>query len=114
MYTKKEREFYNQCRDKSCKRLNITVSQYNYLRRKGEALRQVYENNCNGIINDYVYDVETRIIEDEIYKYLIKQKINTPNHRIFVYFQTDPRGSTIYLDTEEISESNYNQAVCIY
>jgi hypothetical protein len=30
------------------------------------------------------------------------------------YLQTDPRGATIYLDTQEIPENNYTQAVCIY
>ena len=47
-YTKKERERYNDDRARACKRLGITKNQYNWLRRKGEALRKVYEANCNG------------------------------------------------------------------
>ena len=42
-YTKKEREYYNQQRDKICESLGITKNQYNWLRRKGEELRKIYE-----------------------------------------------------------------------
>jgi len=112
MYTKKEREYYNQDRDKACKRLNITLSQYNYLRLKGEALRQVYENDCNEI---YKTEEENNLAENKIKMKIWQYRLKNINLKALKWFyQTDPRGATIYLDTEEISESNYNQAVCIY
>jgi hypothetical protein len=49
MFTKLERERYNEDRERACKRLGITKNQYNWLRRKGEELRKVYENDCNGL-----------------------------------------------------------------
>lgn len=109
MFNKKEREYYNEQRERSCKRLGITKNQYNWLRRKGEALHKLYEDNCNGTIDEINYDLKTRVIETSIWCYL--HKIDT---RLSVYFQTDPRGATIYLDTKEIPENNYTQAVCIY
>lgn len=125
-YDTKERLYYNIRRAKTCEKLGITKNQYNWLRRKGEELHKVYEDNCNGeydkralILNDGVsadtcYEIDCSMIEGEIFTYLIKQKLNTKEHKLYVYFQTDPRGATIYLDTKEIPENNYNQAECIY
>jgi hypothetical protein len=108
MFTKKERERYNEDRERACKRLGITKNQYNYFRREGEILRKYYEDNCNGLFKkeqDYLDKVEP--LEGRIYN-----RSNLAN--LFIYFQTDPRGATIYLDTKEIPENNYTQAVCIY
>lgn len=108
-YTKTEREHYNKDREITCKRLNITENQYNWLRRKGQALHKIYEDNCNGIIqDDDTYFALTGVIENQIKEYLGHIGI------FFVYFQTDPRGATIYVDTKPIPENNYNQAECIY
>lgn len=114
MFTKLERERYNENRERTCKRLGITKNQYNWLRRKGEALHKVYEDNCNGVIAEDAYNLRTGDLEQAIYAYLIKQKLNTKKHKMYVYFQTDPRGATIYLDTKEIPKNNYTQTVCIY
>lgn len=108
MFTKLERKRYNENREKACKRLGITKNQYNWLRRKGEELHKVYEDNCNGVIEENDYFAKTKAIEDEIINKVVVKL------GLFVYFQTDPRGATIYLDTKEIPENNYNQAVCIY
>lgn len=110
MYTKREREIYNENRDRACQRLGITKNQYNWLRRKGEELRKVYENNCNGL---YKTEEESDKAErDLIYQINVyKQKFE---ELLYFYFQTDPRGATIYLDTKEIRDNNYTQAVCIY
>jgi len=107
-YTKIERERYNQDRVRVCERLGITINQYNWLRRKGEALRKVYEDSCNGVIAEDAYDLLTTSIEDNVKEYI------SGGEKYFVYFQTDPRGATIYLDTKPIPENNYAQAVCIY
>lgn len=103
-YTKKERKYYNIHREKTCKALNITKYQYNYLRRKGEALRKVYVDHCNG---DFSLENNETILEKEILNKACDLKL-------YLYLQTDPRGATIYLDKKPIPENNYTQAYCIY
>jgi len=114
MYNAKERAVYNQDRERACKRLGITKNQYNWLRRKGNEYHSACEENCNGTYTEQQYEVRTKCLENEIYHYLIIQKLNTKEHKLYIYFQTDPRGATIYLDTVKIPENNYTQAVCIY
>lgn len=106
MYTKKEREYYNEQRERSCQRLGITKNQYNWLRRKGQELHYIYVADCNGELEN-----ESQCFEDPIYK-----KVNEYVKKLglFVYYQTDPRGATIYIDKVEIPDNNYNQAVCVY
>lgn len=119
MYTKKERQQYNEYRERICQRLGITKNQYNWLRRKGEALRQVYEKDCNG---DYEKEAQTdnpKITAETRYEIDCATKeglirIKAKELKLFIYFQTDPRGATIYLDTKEIPANNYTQANCIY
>lgn len=114
MYTKKEREYYNQHRANVCERLGITKNQYNYIRRIGEQLHKVYENDCNGLYKD---ENESRIAESKItsklYRYMLKY-FSLPNTIIYTYFQTDPRGATIYLDKSPITQANYTNTSCIY
>ena len=108
-YTLTEREHYNKDREITCNRLGITENQYNWLRRKGQELHKIYEDNCNGIIqDDDTYFTLTGVIENQIKEYLGHIGI------FHVYFQTDPRGATIYVDKKPIPENNYNQAHCIY
>lgn len=110
MYTAKERANYNAYRENVCKQLNITKNQYNWLRRKGEALRKVYENDCNGL-----YKTEEERIDAErdlIYQINVYKQECT--ELLYAYFQTDPRGAALYLDTKSIPENNYTQAYCIY
>jgi hypothetical protein len=109
MFTKLERERYNEDRERACKRLGITKNQYNWLRRKGEELRKVYENNCNGL---YKTEADYESVAGAL-EMLIVNKVEE-HLKLFIHFQTDPRGATIYLDTKEIPENNYTQAVCIY
>ena len=107
MFTKLERERYNEDRERACKRLGITKNQYNWLRRKGEALHKVYEDNCNGTLTEQEYADRSSELEG-----IILEKGTELG--LFNYFQTDPRGATIYLDTKAIPENNYTQAVCVY
>jgi len=126
MFTKLEREIYNEHREWACKRLGITKNQYNWLRRKGEELNKIYTANCNGdydkiadnlkdgVTAEVMYEIDCTKKEGEIYAYLIDQKLNTKNHKMYVYFQTDPRGASLYIDIEAIPANNYTQAICIY
>jgi hypothetical protein len=107
VYSKKEREQYNIDRIRTCERLGIRELDYNAFRRIGQALNKIYCDSCNGDINDKQYEDLTMPL------YL---KANNLVHRLslYIYFQTDPRGATIYLDKKVIPENNYTTACVIY
>lgn len=108
MYSKKERERYNEDRKRKCEALGITKNQYNAVRRIGEKLRKAYEDNCNSSFNTEQMYLDT--IEP------LEQKAEAimSGLGLFGYFQTDPRGATIYLDVKPIPKNNYTSAYCIY
>lgn len=109
-YTKKEREYYYQYRASVCEKLNITVNQYNCLRRLGEQLRKVYENDCNGL---YKTEEEAEQAErDLIYRINVYKQECT--ELLYAHFQTDPRGASLYLSLEPILRDRYTDASCIY
>ena len=88
----------------------ITENQYNWLRRKGQMLYKIYEDNCNGIIQtDDEYLGLTVPIEKEVKAYLKKA-----NDKLHVFFQTDPRGATIYVSHLTLHDYDYSQGQCIY
>lgn len=107
MYTKKEREQYNHNREIVYKDLGITVNQYNWFRRKGAELNRIYVNNCNG-----VYETE-----DEYFLTISPIELSVEDKAkklsLFVYFQTDPRGASLYLSNEMMDQSNYNRGHAI-
>ncbi len=109
MYTAKERKRYNEDRQITCNKLGITENQYNWLRRKGQTLQKIYTDSCNGGLNDAQYEALTKQEYAEIKAYLKKEGL-----KLYIYYQTDPRGASIYLDKKAIPENNYNQAECIY
>lgn len=116
MYNKKEREQYNQHREYVCEALGITKNQYNSFRRDGERLRKHYENDCNGYqdINGEWDEVATERagqIEEQI-EDRVEEEVKELG--LFIYFQKDCRGATIYLDMQPIPENNYTTAYCIY
>ena len=51
-YTKKERDEYNTNRFIICETLGITKNNYNWLRRKGESIHKIYEDNFLGLESD--------------------------------------------------------------
>lgn len=107
MYTKKEREQYNLRRKIVCKDLGITVNQYNWFRRKGEELNRIYTDNCNGVYeteDEYFLTISPieLSVEDKAKKLLL-----------FVYFQRDPRGASLYLGKEVMDSMNYNRGRAI-
>ena len=106
MYTKQERKQYNEYRDRACQKAGITKNQYNWLRRKGEELRKIYEDDCNFDFSDEREQRE-KMLYDRILSYIKPLKLS-------IYYQTDPRGATIYIDKQPIPDNNYTQAICIY
>ena len=102
------RKQYNESREITSKGLGITKNNYNWLRRKGQALHKIYEDACNGIVNyDGEYDRLTEPIEEQVNNY-------AKCLGLYVYYQTDPRGATIYIDKQPIPDNNYTQAECIF
>lgn|SRR3990167_6332475 len=107
-YNKKDRDNYNHDRDITCDRLGITKNQYNQFRRIGQSLRKIYEMNCNGEFgNEFQYEEATN--DDYHGADNLAKKLG-----LEIFYQTDPRGATIYLDKEPIPENNYTNACCIY
>jgi len=106
-YSKKARDQYNIDRERTCTALGITKNQYNWFRRKGAELHKIYENNCNGI-----YETEK---EYDNAKFGLETALDLKSEMLslHMYLQTDPRGATVYLDTEAIPENAYNVARCI-
>lgn len=108
-FTTKQREQYNHNRKITCDRLGITKNTYNYFRRLGEQLHKIYEDSCNGVIDtEEEYEIATSPICAQI-------DSMARDLDLYVFYQTDPRGATIYLSKNEISEDSYNiDAECIY
>lgn len=106
-YTKEEREQYNRSRALTCANLGITESQYNWFRRIGNQLHEIYEGNCNGSFTESEYEELTAPLYE-------KAEAKAKSLDLYIYFQTDPRGATIYLDREPIAENAYNRASCIW
>lgn len=100
----------------TCERLNITREQYEWFLKYANKLHRIFENQCNGYqdINGN-WDQEASDKEETIEEKL-KEKINREAKKLglFTFFQGDPRGGSLYLDTKEIPYDNYTQAYCIY
>lgn len=107
MYTPKQRAYYNAQRAQTCDRIGITQNQYNAFRRIGAQLHHLYEESCNGTIDEQAYEDQTNV-------WYAKADTMAKKLHLFIYYQTDPRGATIYLDTKEIPEDKYTSAYCIY
>src|SRR5437588_11953383 len=110
------REYYNIYREKVCNNLNITKNQFNSFRRLGEKIHKINEDQCNGFPDfngNWDEEAEKKAeIQEEQYKKLandLAEKLN-----LYIFFQGDPRGATIYLDTHEIQYNNYKRAQVIY
>lgn len=106
MTNKQQREWYNHDRKIICERLGINQNQYNAIRRIGVQLRHVYEQSCNGTIDEQVYEKQTKTLEEKLIDMIFPFGFH-------YYLQTDPRGATIYLSKDPIPENNYNKANCI-
>jgi len=73
--------------------------------RAGSRLHRYNEHICNG----YEYEKYERLADK------LEQKIYglAEDLGVFVYIQSDPRGATIYIDSEEIPNNNYTRAICL-
>lgn len=112
MTTKQQIEWYKRDRELICEDLGITINQFNQFRRIGNDLHKLYERQCNGYTQQFHEDRDNereQIFNDKAIKLATKLGLE-------VFFQTDPRGATIYLSKEPIADNNYNRlgVHCIY
>jgi glutathione synthase/RimK-type ligase-like ATP-grasp enzyme len=96
--------------------LGITRKDYKRFLIIGNKLHRINENQCNGYqdINgnwDQAASDAEEIIEEQLKN---KATQMAKELGLYIFFQTDPRGATIYLDKEEIPYNNYTNAYCIY
>ena len=108
-YTKKEREDYNTHRGAVCEILGITKNEYNWFRRLGNSLHKVYEDSCNGTVDEN----EEELVTGRLYGLGDSKAEGLHLH---IFYQTDPRGATIYLSNEAIEAHNYYRSgsYCIF
>jgi len=113
--------------------INLTFKQANTLRRAERTLRGWYEQEC-GDGNDYASwaierDEETDIpyrcvypYHGESYRQRIADREAGTKRRIeaiaktvgfHIYYQTDPRGCTLYVSTEPFAEFNYTNGLAV-
>lgn len=108
IYTKAEKDQYNQHRENVCNNLGITRNGYNMFRRLAERLHQIYEDNCNGEYQEERdYFAVVIPLQDKIDSKANKMGLHT-------YHQTDPRGASLYLSKEMLTPENYNRGSAIY
>lgn len=81
----------------------------------GKSLHRIYENQCNGFV-DYRGnwdEVASQKADKRENKLTNEAGLIANNLGVYIYFQTDPRGATIYIDNEPIPENNYTRAICL-
>ncbi len=91
-------------------RLGITPEDYRAFKKLGNKLNYIYTKDCNG---DYNHLNEEQVEKIKQVYYDKADKL-AKSLRLKIFYQTDPRGATIYLDKVEIPENNYTVASCIY
>lgn len=114
-YTKNQHENYNRDRDITCARLGISVNDYNYLRRIGQQLHRIYEWSCNGV-DDNGNEMTDERFSDYTLPLYNKAYAKCKILKLHIFYQSDPRGATIYVSKDPIESNNYNRlgSECIY
>ena len=108
-YSKKERERYNQDRERTSRELGLSKNEYNRLRRVGQGLTEAGTNYANGS------DRSGKEYSDKQYN----KDVGTHFHRtkalqkkfkdLHFYHQTDPRGASLYASRgKKLDQKNYN------
>lgn len=116
-HSKKEREEYNQRRERVSKEFGIDKNSYNRLRRSAEGLTRADTNYANGttggepkysgnkIVNEYT-EKNHRKDTDEAFKKIASMAKKMGLH---YYHQSDPRGASLYVSKKRMSQENYNR-----
>lgn len=106
-HDKGEREQYNNYRLAVCQKLGIREFDYNRFRHLGRQLHKIYIDECNGILDEKEYEDLTAPF------YEVGDRLSK-SMGLYIYYQTDPRGGTIYISREPIPKNNYTIASLIY
>lgn len=121
--TYKQQKLYRQAHiERTCKDLKIDPIVYKRFLIIGNKIHKRLVYYCNGYMGDSAQYVDNKIInrfeEKEYQAYItpLMQQVEdmAKQEQLYVYFQTDPRGATIYLDNKPIPQNSYNNAYCIY
>ncbi len=117
--SKKEREQYNQHRERVGKELGIEKKHYNALRRVGQSLSKHdtdYANGATGggakyvgnkIVNRYEDKQHSKDVGKAFSKAeALRQKMGGKSKMHF-YHQTDPRGASLYVGKKRMSGNDY-------
>ncbi len=107
MYNTEDRKRYNAHRAWVCTALGLDKNQYNRFRFMGNQLWDYYVDLCNGCD-------PTGTLEDDIKAWEAKIEQTAKDFGLCVYFQTDPREASLYLDKKKIDRGEYTNAYCIY
>lgn len=120
--TKQQKEWREAHIKNALERLNITRKEYKRFLIIGNKLHRIYEMSCNGYTGNESIYVNNKMINE--YSEEMYERDTTPLYKkadnmakelgLHIFYQTDPRGATIYLDTKEIKDNSYNNAVVIY
>lgn len=108
MTDKKRKEMYMDYKAKVMENLDMGEPIFNFFKKQGEKLNKIYTDFCNG---DITLKQEKKLTAP-IYK-----KLDAFAHLLgySIYYQTDPRGATIYVSKKEVlNDINYTNGVCIY
>ena len=93
----------------ACDELGISQTEYTFFAGVGNKLNRIYTDECNGKLKEGVYDILTK----PIYNFTDNRAKALGLH---IFYQTDPRGATVYLSKKPISDHDYNRmgCFCIY
>jgi len=104
------------------KALNLERKEYKRFLIVGNKIQRRLEYYCNGYMGNEPQYIGNKLInkfDDEEYERYIVPLMDVAKEMakekgLYIFFQTDPRGGTIYLDKKPIPYNNYTQAYCIY
>ncbi len=102
--------------------LSLTRNDYKSFLVIGNKIHRRLEYYCNGYMGNEPQYVGNKLInrfEEAEYERYIDPIMEVAEEKarklgLYIFFQTDPRGATIYLDKKPIKNSSYTDAYCIY
>jgi hypothetical protein len=122
MTGKQQKEYYKVYKTSIMEKLGLNDIDFQFFKTIGNKLNHIYCLRCNGyigstsiyknnkMVNEYTDKMYKRDTEP-LYK---KAELRAKLRGLYIFFQTDPRGATIYLSKEPIPENSYTVASCIY
>ena len=112
-FSKKERESYNQYRDRVSRDSGITKNEYNRLRRVAQGLHRADEDSASGR-KDWRENPSGRGSKEYSEKEYKKDvnshfaKTKALKGKVHLYHQSDPRGASLYIGKKRLNQANYD------